>query len=510
MIGHVYLVGAGPWDPGLLTLRGAALLGRADVVIYDYLANPDHLAHCRADCERIPVRGSGARMSQADINDLLVAKARAGHVVVRLKGGDPFVFGRGGEEAERLVSEGIPFEVVPGVTAAIAGSAFAGIPVTHRGFGSTLAFVTGHEAPDKAESDVDWGALAKLATLVFYMGARNLGRIADALMAAGRAADTPVAVVRWATRPDQKTMVTTLGACAADLEASGLKPPLTIIVGEVVGLREQIGWYETKPLHGLSVVVTRSQGQQGWLAGRLAELGAEVVPLPTIAFAEPSDAAPLERASAAVGGYDWVVFTSANAVDAFLGALRASGRDLRAFGRARIACVGPATARRARDAGIEPDLVPESYVAEGLVEALLGAAGEGGLGGRRVLFPRAEVGREVLPSALRAAGATVDLVAAYRTVPAEPDPEVRVRVAAGDVDVLTFTAGSTVKQFCALFDDAELARLQARAKVACIGPVAAETAREHGFDVVAVPSAYTVPDMVDALVEWRSLSRDAE
>lgn len=503
--GYVYLVGAGPWDPGLLTLRGRELLARADVIVHDYLVNPELLEHARPDAERVAVGGRGRRLSQARINALLVEQARAGSVVVRLKGGDPFVFGRGGEEAEALVQAGVPFEVVPGVTAAVACAAYAGIPVTHRGYGSTLAFVTGHQRADgEPAADIDWSALARMSTVVFYMGARNLDRLARRLRAAGRAPETPVALVRWATRPDQQTVVTTLGACAADMERAGLEPPLTVIVGDVVSLRARIGWYERKPLHGLRVVVTRSQGQQGPLAERLRELGAEVVPLPTIRFEPPADAAPVQRAIEALGIYDWVIFTSANGVDFFLDALWGAGRDPRAFGAARVGSIGPATARRLEERGLRADVVPEAFVAEGLIEVLRAE----GVGGRRVLIPRAEVAREVLPETLTELGATVDVVPVYRTVPAPIDPAIRDRVAAGDVDVVTFTASSTVHHFCRLFSDRELETVRRHVRAACIGPITEQSAREAGFEVAVSAETYTIPGLIEALVAWRTGDRE--
>ena len=494
--GYVYLVGAGPWDPGLLTLRGRELLERADLVVYDYLANPELLRHVRPDAERVPARTTDGRLSQAALSELLVQGAAAGKVVVRLKGGDPFVFGRGGEEAEALVAAGVHFEVVPGVTAAVAAASFAGIPVTHRGYGSTLAFCTGHHRADAPGAAHDWAALAKMSTVVFYMAARRLAENAQALVDAGRDPDTPVAVVQWATRPDQRTVVSTLARCAAD--AADLAPPLTVVVGDVVSLRDRIGWYEQRPLFGTSVVVTRSRGQLDGMAARLRELGAEVVPLPTIAF-EAAEPAPIDAAIDDLGAYDWVLFTSANGVDFFVDALHARGRDLRAFAGARVGCIGPATARRLARRGIVPDVVPESYVAEGLLASLLAE----GVRGRRFLVPRAAVARELLPETLRAEGADVDVLPVYRTVPPDSDPEVRARVGRGEVTVLTFTSSSTVTHFCRLFDAAELAAIQRRAKAACIGPITARTAREAGFDIACVASTYTVPGLVDALVDWR-------
>ncbi len=501
--GFVYLVGAGPWDPGLLTLRGREVLARADAVLYDYLVNPALLAHCRAGCEHVPAGARPHRITQEQINAALVERAQAGQVVVRLKGGDPFVFGRGGEEAEALRAAGVPFEVVPGVTAAVASAAYAGIPVTHRGFGSTLAFVTGHPRADRDEDAIDWAALAGMSTIVFYMGRRRLRDLADALIAAGKPGATPVALVRWATRPDQRTVVTTLAEVADTAEAQDLAPPLTIIVGEVVGLRDHIAWVERRPLHGRRVVVTRSEAQQADLAERLLELGAEVLPLPTIAF-EPGDGPAMQAAVAALHTYDLVVFTSVNGVDHFLDALYAAGRDPRAFGGARIAVIGPATARRLRARGLVADVVPAEFVAEGLLDAL----DVDGLRGKRVLLPRAEVAREVLPDTLRAAGAEVDVVPVYRTVGPAVDPAVRARGGAGDADLITFTASSTVTHFCRLFDDPTLAAIQARTRAACIGPITADTARAAGFRVAVEAETYTVRGLVDALAAWGAAAAD--
>lgn len=497
--GIVYLVGAGPWDPGLLTLRGRALLERADTVVYDYLANPALLAFAPT-ADHILVGEGASRPSQDEINRLLVERGLAGDVVVRLKGGDPFVFGRGGEEVIALAAAGVPFEVVPGVTAAVACAAYAGIPVTHRAFGSTLGFVTGHERPDAEHGAADWGALARLSTVVLYMGARRLGQVCDALLGAGRAPSTPVALVRWGTRPDQRTLVTTLAEAAAAVDEAGLTPPMIVIVGEVVTLRPAVSWYERRVLHGLRIAITRSAGQALALAERLEELGAEVVPFPTIEFAKPADPAPLEAALRALPTYDWVIFTSANGVDFGLDALRTAGLDPRAFGAARIACIGPATARRLEERGVLADRVPPTFVAEALLHTFLAD----GAAGRRFLLLRAEVAREVLPEGLRAAGATVDVVTAYRTCPATLPQELVDRVGAGGVDLVTFTASSTVRHFCERFEPSALTALQARVAAVCIGPVTAESARAAGFRIAVTATEFTIPGLVDALAAWRA------
>lgn len=490
----MYLVGAGPWDPGLLTLRGKQILGRVDLVIYDYLVNPEHLEHAPQAEHRAVGKGT-ERLSQAEINALLVEAGLAGRLVARLKGGDPFVFGRGGEEAAALVDAGIAFEVVPGVTAAVASAAYAGIPVTHRGLGATLAFCTGHRRADAPCEAVDWAALAKMDTAVFYMGRRNLPLIASKLVAAGRDPSTPVALVEWATRPTQRTRIATLETAVAVADAHQLAPPMTVIVGAVVALRAQIGWFERKPLHGRTVVVTRSKGQQGSLAAQLRDLGAEVISMPTIAF-EPGPGGPVREAVERLGTYDWVIFTSANAVDYFLDALDAAGYDARAFGAAKIACVGTQSARRLAERGLKADLVPKArFVAEGLVEALEGTE----LKGARVLMPRAAVARALIPTALRAAGAQVDLVAVYRTYRPEPEPELVARVVR-EADVLLFTASSTATHFAAALTQPQLTRVQARAAVASIGPVTSEAARSLGFEVRWEASEYTVSGLVQALV----------
>jgi uroporphyrinogen III methyltransferase/synthase len=493
--GRVYLVGAGPWDPGLLTLRGREVLGRADVVVHDYLVNPELLAWAPKGAVHIPTGHRPGRLSQAEICEILVENAQAGRTVVRLKGGDPFVFGRGGEEAEALAQAGLAFEVVPGVTAAIAGAAFAGIPVTHRRYGSTLGLCTGHGQGDGEADPVDWRALAGMDTVVIYMGAKRLPTVAAALMAAGRAPETPVALVQWASRPSQRTVVTTLANAVADAAAAGLGPPVTAIVGEVVRLREELAWFERKPLFGKRIVVTRSLDQQAAFSGALAELGAEVLPLPTIAFAPPEDATPLHTALADLGRYHWVVLTSANGVDFFLDALKAARLDARALKAARVACIGPATAQRLEDRGLLADLVPERSVAEGLVEALLAT----GVAGCRILLPRAAVARDVLPEALAAAGAVVDVVPVYQTVETPADPGVLARIAAGEADLATFTSASTVQHFRRHFDDAQWSNVCSKIEAACIGPVTTEAATRLGLRVRIEADPFTIPALIEAI-----------
>lgn len=493
-LGVVYLVGAGPWQPDLLTVRGQSLLGRAEVVVHDYLANPAILEWAHTGAELICVGRPPDRLKQSEINALLVERGLAGQVVVRLKGGDPFVFGRGGEEAEALRMAGVAYEVVPGVTAAVAAAAFAGIPVTDRRFGSTLAICTGHQRAD-ADSDLDWAALTRMDTLVIYMGARRLGAIAARLIEAGKPPSTPVAIVRWATRPDQVTQVTRLDGCAA----LSIRPPATIIIGPVVALRDRIAWFESRVLHGLRIVITRSQETQAGFNAQLAELGAEVIQLPTISIDSLGRTALVQKAIANLAQYDWILFTSANGVRHFLAAVRAAGLDARAFANARLGCIGPATARCLDAHGLRADLVPEEYVAEAFLDALLAD----GVVDQHILLPRARIAREVLPDRLRDAGAQVDIVPAYETTAPVPDAAVRARIAAGDVDLVTFTASSTVRHFRALFDADEWVEVCAHTAAACIGPITAATARDAGLRVVVSADTYTIPGLVDALSAWR-------
>jgi uroporphyrinogen III methyltransferase/synthase len=463
----VYLVGAGPGDPGLLTVRGAELLARADVIVHDRLSEISLLELAPAGAERVDVgKSPGAPVNQEEINALLVERGRRGLCVVRLKGGDPFVFGRGGEEALALAEAGVAFEVVPGISAAVAVPAYAGIPVTHRTLSTSFTVVTGHSR-HAVDDDVDWDALARAAdTIVVLMGVAHRAEIAARLQAGGLPASTPVAAVRWGTRPGQRTVRTTLG----ELGDVVLEPPVTIVIGKVAGL--DLRWFEGRELFGRRVVVTRARAQASSLVEKLRALGAETIELPTIEIAgEPLDG--LVPAS-----YDWVAFTSVNAVERVLAGLR----DARAFGSAQVAAVGPGTAAALAARGIVADLVPASAVAEALVEAFPAGAG-------RVLLPQAAAARPVLADGLRAKGWTVDVVEAYRTIPARPSDD--ALAAAAKADAIAFTSSSTVTSWLAL---------GAPLVVACIGPVTAATAAEHGVPVTVVATEHTVDGLVDALV----------
>ncbi len=481
--GTVHLVGAGPGDPGLLTVRAAELIARADVILYDRLIPAAALDGARAGAELVYVgkQGGGPQMPQEEIHRLLLAHAGAGRDVVRLKGGDPFVFGRGGEEALVCLEAGIPFEVVPGVTAGVAAPAYAGIPVTHRELASGVAFVTGHEHPDKPETALDWPALAAFpGTLVFYMGVRALPRIAEQLVAGGRPADEPVAVVERGTLPGQRTLLATLADVAERAAAERITAPAITLVGPVAGLREQLAWLERRPLHGRTVAVTRARPQASALAARLRELGAEVVEAPAIRTRA------LEAALPDVRGHDLVCVTSPNGAHALFERLDAAGLDARALAGRAVAAIGPGTARALREHGVRADVVPERAVAEGLVEALAGLAV------RRALIVRGRGGRDVLPEALRARGAAVDVLELYETV-AEPLDEPTAHAAAA-ADYVTFTSASTVRFFLAAAGGLDGPR------IASIGPATSAALREagHAPDLEADP--HTPDGLVAALV----------
>ena len=480
----VYLVGAGPGDPGLLTRRGAELLGRADVVVHDRLSAAELLDLAPPEAERIDVgkHPGERRVTQEMINDLLVDQGRAGRTVVRLKGGDPFVFARGGEEAQALAAAGVPFEVVPGISSAIAVPAYAGIPVTQRYSSTSFTVVTGHEDPAVGDDgSVDWDAVARVGgTIVLLMGVARIGPITEKLMAAGRAPDTPAAAVQWGTRPQQRTVRATLATIAdADLQS-----PSVIVIGAVADL--DLAWFENRPLFGRSIVVTRSRTQASELSARLRELGASVVEAPTIAIDEPADGgAALAEAVVRLRDFDWVVVTSPNGARRLLAALP----DARALGSNKVAAIGPGTAAALAAGNIRADLVPERFIAEGLLEVM-------GSGPGRVLIARAAVARDALPDGLRAAGWDVEVVEAYRTVPVDHDDAMRARIAAADT--VTFTSSSTVTNFLATVPLDAVPDV-----VACIGPITAATARDAGLTVAIEASEHTISGLVDALVAAR-------
>jgi len=501
--GKVYLVGAGPGDPGLLTVKGRECLSRADVVIYDFLANPVLLGYVQQQAEIIYVGKQGGKhtASQEEINALIVKKARKGKTVVRLKGGDPFIFGRGGEEAEELVAAGVDYEVVPGITSAIAVPAYAGIPLTHRDYTATVAFITGHEDPKKEHSTIAWDKLATGAgTLVFLMGVGNLPAIAARLMEYGRSSKTPVAVIRRGTGAGQESVLGTLGTIAGVAEAAQIKPPAIIVVGEVVRLREKLEWFEKRPLFGRRIVVTRAREQASDFLEQLALLGADCIQFPTIEVVPPESWDPVDSALRQLSRYDWLLFTSVNGVKYFLDRLHGAGKDVRDLKGIRLGAIGPGTARAWSAMGIKPDLVPGEYRAEAVLEEL----GRSGVKGKRILIPRAASAREILPEGLREMGAEVDVVAAYRTIMPDHDVErVEKLFRRGEIHLITFTSSSTVSNFIAMFTgrEQEVKKWLEGVSVACIGPITAKTAERFGLRVDIVPPAYTIDSLTESIAE---------
>jgi uroporphyrinogen III methyltransferase / synthase len=483
----VYLVGAGPGDPGLITVKGRKILERADAIFYDHLASVRLLDLAPASAERVYVgkKRSAHEFSQEEISAMLVDRARRGGTVVRLKGGDPFIFGRGGEEIEALAAAGIPFEIVPGVTTPLGIAAYTGVPLTHREHTSAVTFVTGHNV-----EAIDWSKVGASETIVLFMGLVNFPAIARELIAQGRSASTPAMAVRWATRPDQHTIVGTLGDLAEKVAA--LKPPATIVIGEVVALREKFNWYETLPLFGKRIVVTRDRHQAADLAEPLEALGAEAVILPMIEVREAADYAPLDGAIEKLDSYDWLIFTSVNGVRYFTDRLDRSTRDLRSL-KAKICAIGPATGAAVEALHLKVDKMPEEYVAEGLVKAFEGED----LNWTRILLPRAAVARDLVPMELHRRGATVDVVEAYRTVLPE-DAAARAReVLAKQPDWITFTSSSTVTNFMEAAGREALSHV----RIASIGPITSETIRAHELTVDVEASPHTIPGLVQAILQ---------
>ena len=500
MAGMVYLVGAGPGDYRLISIKAVDCLKMADVVVYDRLADDRILQWAPDDAEYIYVgkASSNHTMKQEDINQLLVDKAAEGKCVVRLKGGDPFVFGRGGEEGLLLQQNGLPFEIVPGITSAISVPAYAGIPVTHRAVATSFAVVTGHEDPTKAKSNMRWEHLSTgVDTLVFLMGVANLPHITKKLIENGRPADTPAAVIRWGTKPEQRVLMTTVGTAAEDVAKAQLKPPAIFIVGEVVRLREKLQWFDepkTHPLFGKTVLVTRARSQASKLTARLEQLGAKVIETPAIRLEAPADGyKALDEAIARLADYQWLIFTSANGVERFFDRLLAAGRDARALGYAKLAAIGTATAEKLKQYGLMADVIPQEFRAEGIIEALKGKLPPHA----KILLPRAQEAREILPEKLRELGAAVDVAPAYQTVCGDVDGEaLREQLAGGVIDLVTFTSSSTVRNLIQILGSA--APLQT-VKTACIGPVTADTARQNGVEPDMVADTYTIDGLVETI-----------
>ncbi|MEA3416946.1 MAG: uroporphyrinogen-III C-methyltransferase [Thermodesulfobacteriota bacterium] len=500
--GKVYLVGAGPGDPGLITVKGLECIEKADVIIYDYLASPALLNHARENTEIIYVgkKGSIHTLSQDKISDLIVEKANMGLTVARLKGGDPFIFGRGAEEAEELIKAGISFEVAPGVTSAIAAPAYAGIPLTHRRFTSTVAFVTGHEDPTKEESSINWTALAKdMGTIVFLMGVKNLPNITKQLINHGMRSDMPVALIQWGTTPRQLTVSGTLDNIVEHIKSAGLKSPAIIIVGAVVKLRETMQWFENRPLTGKRILVTRAREQASELVKILSDLGAECLECPTIKVVPPDDWKPLDTAIENLSSYDWLIFTSVNGVNFFFERLFEQNRDVRALSNLRTASIGPATAKRMFNFGLKSDIIPKSYMAESVIEAFA----QEDIKGKRILLPRAKEARPILPVELAKMGAEVNEVTAYRTKEVRDNVNVLLsRLEESTIDLITFTSSSTVKNFHALIPPEKFNDMMKGVTVAAIGPITADTAKTLGFDVHIVAESFTIPGLYDAIKQF--------
>ena len=499
--GKVYLIGGGPGDPGLITVKGKEILGKADAVVHDYLVNPELLSHTKPGAELICVgKKAGHKvMPQGRINELLVEKARGGGIVARLKGGDPFIFGRGGEEAEALAAEGIEFEIVPGVTSAAAVPAYAGIPLTHRKIASSFAVVTGHENPAKGESGIEWDIVARMGTVVFLMGVTNLAENMQKLIDSGMSPDTPAAVISRGTYPSQTSVTGTVGDIAGKAAArEDISSPAIVVTGEVVGLSDVISWYEKKPLFGKRIVVTRPREQARPLSSLFEEMGAEVVEFPAIEIAPPRSYAALDRAMGGLGSYDWIIFTSVNGVRGFFERLRLLGRDVREMHGAKIAAIGEVTADELGARGINADMVPGDYRAEGLIELFHGMD----VRGKRVLIPRAREAREILPESLREMGAEVDIVPVYETKKPGKVKTAALRkdISEGRIDVITFTSSSTVRNF--LETVGEIKAMDGKPVLACIGPVTEKTLADLGYDAGIVPAEYTAAGLAESVADY--------
>jgi len=496
--GKIYIIGAGPGDPGLITIRGVECLKRSDVVVYDYLVSRDILKHTKKGARLIYVgkRGGNHTVSQENMNQILIKEASEGNTVARLKGGDPFIFGRGGEEAGVLSEAGIPFEIIPGVTSAIAVPAYAGIPLTHRKFTSSVTFVTGHEDPTKNESSIDWENISAVGTIVFMMAVKNLPHIVANLINNGRNPDTPVALIRWGTIPDQETLTGTLRNIAELVKEKNFLPPAIFVVGDVVTLREDLMWFEKKPLFGKGIVITRPEEQSEEFSSLLREEGAKVIPFPTIKIVPPDRFEDLDQAIKNIERYEWIVFTSANGVKFFFDRFRELGGDIRNLKEIKICTIGPATASAIEKLGIKVDLVPDEYISEGVVDAFKGKV----MQGKKVLLPRAEVARDVIPQGLSKLGAHVDVVTAYRTVNSGKNKaEFDEMMDRNNVDVITFTSPSTVANFVDIIGNDRV--FPEHVKIACIGPVTLDAARKAGLKVDIMQGPYVISGLVDAIIK---------
>jgi uroporphyrinogen III methyltransferase/synthase len=501
--GKVYLVGAGPGDIGLMTIKGLRCLQRADVVVYDFHINAQILNYVRQGAEFIYAGKQGGHhaLTQDEINQALLDRARQGKIVCRLKGGDPFVFGRGGEEAEVLARQGIPFEIIPGVSSVTAVPACAGIPLTHREYASSFAAITGNEAATKSASSVYWSGLAKsYETLVFLMGVKNIATISRKLIKGGKSADTPVAVIRWGTRPDQETIVGTLGDITRLVKESTMRPPAVMVVGNVVNLRQVLAWYEKKPLFGHRILITREYSSD---YEPLEEFGAEIFEFPTIRIVPPASYKELDAAIHRIEEYHWIVLTSANGVRFFMERFFKKGRDVRDLKGLKLCAVGSKTADAVRAYGMKVDLVPDEFNAEGLVESLNQMYGSPDrLKGVRFLLPRAERARELFPDRVKALGGKIDTPVAYRAVKPDKHGKLLKRfLMEGRISVATFTSGATFTNFIDIMGSDAVPFLK-RIAIAAIGPVTKRTIEKADLEVTILPKEATIHAMVDAIIKW--------
>ncbi len=500
--GTVYLIGAGPGDPGLLTIKAKECIETSDVVVYDYLASPFLLDYARNDAQIIYVgkKGGDHTLTQDKINLLLVDKAKEGLDVARLKGGDPFVFGRGGEEAQMLLSHGVPYEVIPGVTSAIAAPAYAGIPVTHRDHSSFVSFITGHEDPTKKDTSMQWDVYAKSnATLVFLMGVKNLKNIVKNLIAHGKESNTPIALVRWGTTAKQQTVTGTLETIIERVKLAKLTSPAVIIIGHVVSLRDELAWFDKRPLFGKRIVITRARAQASSLVSMLSRLGAHCIEIPSIQIVPPQDLDPLKKSIENISKYDWLVFTSVNGVKFFFDTLFDMGKDVRILGHLKFACIGPVTKERLRDFGITSDILPETYRAESVIDAFSMVE----IKDKKVLLPRAKKARTILPEELTKMGARVDEVTAYETrLDDEGKEELIALLESNEIDAVTFTSSSTVSNFMSMLESKDTKKLLKNVVTASIGPITSDTARSLDIEPAIEAKEYTIQGLVDSLLAY--------
>ncbi len=500
--GKVYLIGAGPGDIGLLTVKGLRCLRKAEAVVYDFHLNAQILNYIDHDAEFIYAgkRGGHHAMTQDEINQALVDKANEGKLVCRLKGGDPFVFGRGGEEAEVLVENGIEFEVVPGISSSISAPAYAGIPLTHRKYSSSFAVITGNEDVTKPESTMDWSKLASgFDTLVFLMGIKNIGAITEKLIEHGKSPDTPSAIVRWGTRPDQETVVGSLKDIAGLVKEGNIRPPAVMVVGNVVRLRETLKWYENKPLFGHRILITREYTGD---YGPLEDLGAEIFEFPTIQIAPPENFSELDSAIDKVETYNWLIFTSANGFKFFIQRFLEKEKDIRDLKGMKICAIGAKTAEAIGKFGMRVDLVPGEFNAEGLIDTFIRQSADGSLKGTRILLPRAEAAREVFPQKVRALGGEIDTPAAYRALkPEKHGKRLKRFLKEGRISIATFTSAATFNNFVEIMGEDAMELLKPAA-IAAIGPVTAKAIKKAGLEVTIMPNEATIKAMVDEIIQW--------